>query len=272
MPAPPSGRPPLGLYCTAGRSIRLAQRADGESRRLPGAARLVSRLSRVARRQRLDRPSGAGSGIDGRQRRAGHACRRRSNRALPLSQRFVGAPCRAGHDGRRGIGTCRRRAPVARPSSRTAPTSCARRLHGPRRHLGANPSARVAVVVTTAARRQDEIERLAAAELGGTDAQPYWSEGRELGGEAADRCRARRVAAVRRACSLCNLRPLVTQSVFCAATGRAVRVRTARRRPARRAALAAAVPSSLSLRSEGAARNTRTALGARARGCSWCHR
>ena len=54
-----------------------------------------------------------------------------------------------------------------------------------KRHLGANPSARVAVVVTTAAKRQDEIERLAAAELGGTDAQPYWSEGRELGGEAA---------------------------------------------------------------------------------------
>ena len=49
-------------------------------------------------------------------------------------------------------------------------------------------------------------------------------------------------------------------------------MRTARRRAAHRAALAAAVPSELSLRLEGAARNARTALGARARGCARCHR
>ncbi len=46
------------------------------------------------------------------------------------------------------------------------------------RHLDENPRARVAIVVPAAARRQSEIERIAATELG--DRAPCWSEGRTL--------------------------------------------------------------------------------------------
>jgi probable DNA repair protein len=54
-----------------------------------------------------------------------------------------------------------------------------------RRHLTVNPLARIAVVVPAAARRQDEIERLAVAELGAAGPQPYWSEGHTLAAEPA---------------------------------------------------------------------------------------
>jgi probable DNA repair protein len=49
-----------------------------------------------------------------------------------------------------------------------------------RRQLASKPSARVAVVVTNASKRQDEIERLAVTELGGNETAPCWSEGRTL--------------------------------------------------------------------------------------------
>jgi probable DNA repair protein len=49
-----------------------------------------------------------------------------------------------------------------------------------KRRLAANPLARVAVVLPTAARRHDEIERLLAAEL---ESQPSWTEGRRLAAE-----------------------------------------------------------------------------------------
>ena len=52
-----------------------------------------------------------------------------------------------------------------------------------RRHLASHPLARVAVVVPMAARRRDETERLAAAELGGAEARPCWTEGCTLGAE-----------------------------------------------------------------------------------------
>jgi probable DNA repair protein len=54
-----------------------------------------------------------------------------------------------------------------------------------RQHLARNPSARLAVVVPAAARRRDEIERIAATELGGAAAQAYWSEGHPLGADPA---------------------------------------------------------------------------------------
>jgi probable DNA repair protein len=54
-----------------------------------------------------------------------------------------------------------------------------------RRQLSANPLARVAVVVPTAAGRHDEIERLATTELGGGAGPPCWSQGRALGAEPA---------------------------------------------------------------------------------------
>ena len=54
-----------------------------------------------------------------------------------------------------------------------------------RGQLASNPLARVAVVVSTAARRQDEIERMAASELGAAGQQLCWNEGRALGAEPA---------------------------------------------------------------------------------------
>ncbi|HUQ51935.1 MAG TPA: PD-(D/E)XK nuclease family protein [Gammaproteobacteria bacterium] len=51
-----------------------------------------------------------------------------------------------------------------------------------RRHAASDPNARVAVVIPTAARRQDEIARL-AAQGNGAAAQPHWSAGRALGTE-----------------------------------------------------------------------------------------
>ena len=170
MPARPNGRPPLGLCCTAGRSIRLTQRAaanQDDYRALLGWCRS---LSRVARRQRLDRPSRAGGGIDGA------APPRRASSSSPISPRLIPArttllaqPGGAGHDDRGGIGTCCRPALPRGASSPTPPTSCAQRSAGRNGSSKVNPSARVAVVVPTAARRQDEIERLAAAELGETE-------------------------------------------------------------------------------------------------------
>jgi probable DNA repair protein len=49
-----------------------------------------------------------------------------------------------------------------------------------RQHLARKPLARVAVVVPSAARRHDEIERFAATELDAATPQPCWSEGRAL--------------------------------------------------------------------------------------------
>jgi ATP-dependent helicase/nuclease subunit B len=54
-----------------------------------------------------------------------------------------------------------------------------------RQHLMRDPLARVALVVPATAQRQDEIERLAASELGGIAPQPCWSEGHSLGAEPA---------------------------------------------------------------------------------------
>ena len=58
-------------------------------------------------------------------------------------------------------------------------------LEWARRRLAANPLMRVALVVATAARRQDEIERSATTELAGAAALPCWSEGRALGADPA---------------------------------------------------------------------------------------
>ena len=272
MPAPPSGRPPLGLYCTAGRSIRLAQRAaanQDDYRALLGWCRAYRAW--LDGNGWIDRAE-LEAALTGGTRRAGQARRRRSRRALPGSRQLCWhtLPRRARRSKRH-----RRlppRAPVAPPSSPTPPTSCARRSHGPngisrptRPHASPSSSPRPRGAKTRSSDwRQPSSAALTRNRTGAKAAT--------LGGEAAIGAALDALRAVRRACSLCNLRPLATQSVFCAAVGRAVRVRTARRRAARRAALAAAVPSGLSLRSEGAARSTRTALGARARGCAWRHR
>ena len=85
------------------------------------------------------------------------------------------------------------------------------------RHLAGKPFARVAVVVPTAARRQDEIERLAVAELGDAGPLPYWSEGRTLASEPAIGAAFDALLLFRYARSVCDIRPLAPQLVFCGA-------------------------------------------------------
>ena len=263
------------LGCTAPLADRSGCAAGrGESRRLPGAARLVPRLSRVARRQRLDRPSRARSGVDGRHRRAGQACRRRSRRAVPGSRTACSRTLVAhGHDDRGG----HRRLPL---------TGTLSRRQARRRRRRAARGARMGQAASRGqpvrARRRRRARRPRGAKTRSSDwrqpssamlaPQPYWSEGRSSAREPA-------IGAAFDALRLSGAHaPYATfgrwlrSPFFARQSRRAVRARTARRRAARRAALAAAVPSGLSLRSEGAARNTRTALGARARRRSRCHR
>ncbi len=65
------------------------------------------------------------------------------------------------------------------------PTSCVRRLLGRGDTLRPIRSRASQSSSPTAARRQDEIERMAATELGAAAPQPCWSEGRALGAEPA---------------------------------------------------------------------------------------